>query len=338
MVITLAVSLKLTARAWIPTPLQLLRDERLGRVLVRLRPLAHRRLTVGVTNVPLGIDGSGDVLARTSTGLAAQILDQHAQDVAVVDHALVVVPEIDDAKILAADIDAGVRALPTLSDTGSLVTRVGRARARRVAVVLRRPSRVGLRLRTTGPTRRRRGSTGIDAGVVAGTRTTATCGRGSITTGTTGTASATSTADATSTTRTGITALPTYRAVTSRGSRGTGRPRAIPTRRRGVTAGATGRTATRGGATGDRLRARGGITACARAVTTRPARTGTAGRGGVPARTARAVATSTGRTSCAGTTGGVPTSTAIASTTGRAGTGVGSTTRTGRTSTTRTGR
>src|SRR6266478_5967728 len=300
MVITLAVSLKLTARAWIPTRLQLLRDERLGRVLVRLRPLAHRRLTVGVANVLRGIDGRGDALARTSTGLAAQVLDQHAEDVAVVDHALVVVPEIDDAKILAADIDASVRALPTLGDTGGLVTRVGRARSRRVAVVLGRPSRIGLRLRTTGPTRRRCCRAGIDAGVVAGTRTTATCGRGSITTGTTGTASATSTADATSTTRTGVTTLPTYRAGTSRGSRGTGRPRAIPTRRRGVTAGATGRTATRRGATGDRVVTRGGIAALASAVTTCSARTGTAGRVGVTARPARAVTTATGRTRCAG--------------------------------------
>src|SRR6266481_2471042 len=163
---TLAASLRPTARVLVATPLLLLRNERLGRVLVRLRPLAHRRLAVGVANVLRGVDGSGGVLA-SATGLAAQVLDQHAEDVTVVDYALVVVAEIDGAKVLAADIDAGVGALPTLSDTGSLVTRVRRARARRVAVVLCRPSRRGLRLRPTGPTRSRRGSTGVDAGVAA---------------------------------------------------------------------------------------------------------------------------------------------------------------------------
>ena len=120
-----------------PTLLLLLRDERLGRVLARLRPLAHRRLTVGVSSVVRGVDGRGDVTLTVTlfatdailggSGLAAQILDQHAVDRAVVEHALVAVAQIDDAKILAADIDAGVRALPTLGDTGGLVTRIGRA-------------------------------------------------------------------------------------------------------------------------------------------------------------------------------------------------------------------
>src|SRR6266481_9298431 len=97
---TLAASLRPTARVLVATPLLLLRNERLGRVLVRLRPLTHRRLAVGVANVLRGIDGRGDVLART-TGLAAQVLDQDTQDVAVVDDALVVITEIDGAKILA---------------------------------------------------------------------------------------------------------------------------------------------------------------------------------------------------------------------------------------------
>src|SRR5712691_8447939 len=129
---TLAASLRPTARVLVATPLLLLRNERLGRVLVRLRSLTHRRLAVGVANVLRGIDGRGDVLARTS--LAAQVLDQHAENVTVVDDALVVVAEVDRAKILAANVDAGVGALPTLGDTGSLVTRVCRARTRRVAV------------------------------------------------------------------------------------------------------------------------------------------------------------------------------------------------------------
>src|SRR6266481_908274 len=130
LVMTLAASMRLAARAGDTTPPRLLRDKRLGRVLVRLRPLAHRRLAVGVANVLRGIDGRGGVLAST-TGLAAQVLDQHAEDVTVVDDALVVVAEVDRAKILAANIDARVGALPTLGDTRSLVTRVCRARTGR---------------------------------------------------------------------------------------------------------------------------------------------------------------------------------------------------------------
>ena len=74
--------------------MQLLRDERLGRVLVRRRPLlpssAHHGLAVGVSEVVHGVDGGGD-FAGTSTltptfatlataRAATELLDEDAED------------------------------------------------------------------------------------------------------------------------------------------------------------------------------------------------------------------------------------------------------------------
>src|SRR5262244_654337 len=196
----------------------LLRDKRLAVVLVRLRTLTNRRLPNRVTNVALVVDGGGDVLRRATGGLAtAELLDQHAENVTVVDKALVVVPDVRHTEILAADVDTAVGALPVRSDTGSLIAGVGRAGPGCITVVLGSPGRRGLRVATASSTRRRSRCTGVDAGVVGSTRATATGGRG-----TTGTASATSTAvtaDGTSTTRPGVTTLSTDCTVTRRGGR-----------------------------------------------------------------------------------------------------------------------
>src|SRR5262249_5040038 len=172
------------------TPLRLLRDKRLVVVLVRLRALTHRRLPSRVTNVVGGVDGGGDVLRRAAGGLVpTELLDQHAENVTVVDQALVVVPDVRHTEILAADVDTAIGALPVRGNTGRLIAGVGRAGPGRVTVILRRPGRRALRVVTTSTTRGRSRCTGVDAGVVGRTRATATRGRG-----TAGTASATSAA------------------------------------------------------------------------------------------------------------------------------------------------
>src|SRR5262245_41046674 len=218
--------------------------------------------------------------------------------------------------MLAAEVDTAIGALPVRGDPGRLIARVGRAGPGRVAVILRRPGRRALRVATASSTRRRSRCTGVDAGVVGGTRATATSGRG--TTGTTGTTSAALTADGTSATRPGVTTLPTNCTVTRRGGRVPGRPGGISAvRRRITTSGASSRAG--------RLRpadlgepTRSGVPTRAGAVTTRPARTGTAGRVGVTTRTARTRTTGAGRTSRTGTTGSIATGTAIRSTAGTA--------------------
>src|SRR5215467_6555264 len=334
---TLAVGREATARALDTTPLRLLRDKRLAVVLVRLRTLTHSRLPNRVTNVALVVDGGGDVLRRATVGLAtAELLDQHAENVTVVDNALVVVPDVRHTEILAADVDTAVGALPVRSDTGSLIAGVGRAGPGCVTVVLGSPGRCGLRVATASSTRRRSRCTGVDAGVVGSTRTTATRGRG-----TAGTAVATSaalTADGTSTTRPGVTTLPTNRTVTRRSGRVPGRPGSIPALRRRVTTSGASSRAGRLRATDLGEPTRSGIPTRAGAVTTRPARTGTAGRVGVTTRTARTRTTGAGRTSRTGTTRGVTTCSARTGTTGPASAAVRSTARTGRTCATRTGR
>src|SRR5439155_5962452 len=160
--------LALTARD--TTSLWLLRDERLSRVLARARPAllssSNVGLHVGADKVIHGIDGRGGARAtlaipRKKTilapALATKILDQDAEHItAVVEH-LVAVAIVDDAGVVAADVGAVAGALPTLSQAVDLVTRVGRAGARRVAVVLgrRRRRRHGLGpTRSTGTARR----------------------------------------------------------------------------------------------------------------------------------------------------------------------------------------
>src|SRR5215468_6433675 len=158
--------------SWTLLQLRLLRNKRLVVVLVRLRTLTHRRLPSRVTNVLGGVDGGGDVLRRATVGLApADLLDQHAENVTVVDNALVVVPDVRHTEILAADVDTAIGALPVRSDTGSLIAGVGRAGPGCVTVVLGSPGRCGLRVATASSTRRRSRCTGVDAGVVGSTRT-----------------------------------------------------------------------------------------------------------------------------------------------------------------------
>src|SRR5262249_30573049 len=67
-------------------------------------------------------------LRRATGGLATpELLDQHAENVTVVDKALVVVPHVRHTEILAADVDTALGALPAPSDTGSPIAGVGRA-------------------------------------------------------------------------------------------------------------------------------------------------------------------------------------------------------------------
>src|SRR6266700_3595956 len=162
--------LALTARTRNTTPL--LRDECLGRVLARARPTllscTNVGLPVGVAKVVHGIDGRGGARASATLAiprkktilapaLSTKILDQDAEHfTAVVEH-LVAVAVVDDTGVVAADVDAVAGALPTLSEAVDLVTRVGRAGACRVAVVLgrRRRRRNGLGpTRSTGTARR----------------------------------------------------------------------------------------------------------------------------------------------------------------------------------------
>ena len=182
---TLAVSLRLTARILVATPLQLLRNERLGRVLVRARPgflpCANVGLPVGVAGVAHRVDGrSGTTL---TPGLPAKVLDQNAEDLtAVVDH-LVATAVIDHAGIGTTDVDAVAGALPTLREPVDLVPRVGRAGTVCAARIIGSPRRRRDGLGPTGPTGTAdrtiaRSTCSTSSTMTAGTANTAGTGRG----------------------------------------------------------------------------------------------------------------------------------------------------------------
>src|SRR6266851_1924757 len=296
--------LALTARARDPTPplLRLVGVEVLGRVLVRAHGRAvlasHHGLALRVAKVVLCIDGRGGATAcaLTSPLAATEVLDQDAQHLTTVVVGLVAVAIVDDAGIEAADVDAIAGALPSVRDRVDLVTRVSRAGARRVAVVLSRSSRRRDGLRPTRP------AVPADCAITHSTGTTgSTCTTGS--TSTTGSARGTHCTRRAGTRRgTAVggrtvgrrraTTVPTGRACSAGGRRGPGRTRPCTTRGRCSRTSATVAAVSGGGTAGSRRRTAGRGTA-------RRSR-GTAGTSS--SGTARPGPTSTGITTTGGTT------------------------------------